>query len=86
MYKAKHLPKSHLPHIPPAHPASQFLLLALPLSPRIFQKISLPKNPDFTMIFTSRKISFLISLSSLSFSSFSLLFSVNRQNNEFLPI
>lgn len=67
MYKAKHLPKSHLPHIPPAHPVSQFLLPALPLSPRIFQKTSLPKNPDFTMIFTSRKISFLISLSSLSF-------------------
>lgn len=67
MYKAKHLPKSHLPHIPPAHPVSQFLLPAIPLLPRTFQKISLPKNPDFTMILASRKISFLISLSSLSF-------------------
>lgn len=67
MYKAKHLPKSHLPHILPPHPTLQFLLPALPLSPQIFQKISFHKNPDFTMIFTSRKISFLISLSSLSF-------------------
>lgn len=67
MYKAKHLPKSHLPHILSPHPTLQFLLPALPLSPQIFQKISFPKNPDCTMIFTSRKISFLISLSSLSF-------------------
>ena len=75
MYKAKHLPKSHLPHILSPHPTLQFLLPALPLSPQIFQKISFPKNPDFTMIFTSRKIPFLISLSSLSFwSSFFLFF------------
>ena len=69
MYKAKHLPKFHLPHIPPPHPVSQFLLPALPLSPQIFQKISFPKNPDFTIIFTSRKISIF----DLSFFSFFLV-------------
>lgn len=69
MYKAKHLPKSHLPHILSPHPTLQFLLPALPLSPQIFQKISFPKNPDFTMIFTSRKNLFF----DLSFFSFFLV-------------
>ena len=47
MYKAKHLPKFHLPHIPPAHPASQFLLPALPFSPPNFSKNLTPQKSRF---------------------------------------
>lgn len=43
MYKAKHLPKFHLPHIPPPHPASQFLSPLFHSHPKFFKKSRSPK-------------------------------------------
>ena len=79
MYKAKHLSKSHLPHIPPPHPASQFLLPALPLSPPNFSKNLIPQKsrlhndfhkPEalfFDLSFFSFFLVLFLSLLSLSF-------------------